>query len=140
MGKRILLALAAAAVLSLPAAALATKFNTHVSANTAPDQDRIYGVVQSGDFACEKRREVRLYGPDFSGKRGAQGFRRYGETKTNRFGEYAFSAFFTITKQGNGGFPQGEYFVRALRKDFPDDVCRRADSNSVFIINNNNVD
>ena len=102
------------------------------------DQSQIFGVVRSADFACEKRREVRLYGPDNSPTKGdakrGDGFRRYDIELTNRFGEYRFGGGF-IFKRGASFLPDGEYFVRALRKDFPDVVCQRDDSPHVFIQN-----
>ena len=129
MRKKVLVALLALVVVGVPASiAIAEKVTTHITAATNDDQDEIFGVVRAKSFACEKRREVRLYGPRFFvvGKRGQQ-FQRYFETKTNRFGEYRFDIDF------GKGAPPGDYFVRALRKDFPNYVCRTADSPIVSI-------
>jgi hypothetical protein len=139
MRKGFLIGVGLVGLLAIPAIAFAVKFNTNVSAHVNDDEDQIFGVVRSSDFACEKRRDVRLYGPDHSiinGNGSAKGngdsFRRIDEQPTNRFGEYRFGGDNGIFLKGRG-FPPGEYFVRALRKDFPGAVCRRDDSPHVFI-------
>ena len=137
MRKRLLITLAAIVVVAIPAVAVAEKFNTTITAHVNDDQNQIFGVVRSSDFACEKRREVRLYGPDRGVRKRGQDFRRYGLVLTNRFGEYHFGGGFATKRGGNSVFlPPGEYFTRALRKDFPGDVCRRDNSPHVFIENN----
>jgi hypothetical protein len=137
----------AAVLLALPAIALAQRYRTNITAHVTDGQDSIFGEVRSKIFACEKRREVRLYGPPFEngveGKRvtkGGQEFRRYGIKLTNRFGDYRFDSIFDADyggsplKRGNGGFfLDGDYFTRARRKDFPGDACRRDDSPIVSI-------
>jgi hypothetical protein len=138
MRKRLLIALAAIVVVAIPAVAFAEKFNTRITIHADNEQNRIFGVVRSPEIACEKRREVRLYGPEGARKRG-QEFRRYAVTLTNRFGEYHFDGGLTQSKGGNGGFiflPPGDYYTRALRKDFPGDVCRRDDSRVVTLEGN----
>jgi hypothetical protein len=132
MRKKVLIVIAALVVVALPASiAVGERYKTKITAQANDDQDEIFGVVRSAIFACEKRREVRLYGPEFSPKRRGDNFVRFDETKTNRFGEYSFEGF--SSKQRGGFLPPGDYFTRALRKDFPGDVCRRADSDTVTI-------
>ena len=141
----------AVVLLALPAIALAERYSTRITAHVTDGQDSIFGQVRAAIFACEKRREVRLYGPPIENgpasktvtKRG-QEFHRYGIKLTNRFGDYRFDDIFDSDygnnnfKRGGGGgfFPGGDYFTRALRKDFPGDVCRRDDSPIVSISNN----
>jgi hypothetical protein len=134
--KVLIIAVALVAVAIPSGIAFAEKFRTRVTAHVTDDQEEIFGVVRSREIACEKGREVRLYGPEFDNqkpKRGAQEFRRLDEDTTNRFGEYRFSRNFIVLKGGYGGFQPGDYFVRAIRKDFPGDVCRRDDSPIVTI-------
>jgi hypothetical protein len=134
----------AALVLALPAIALAQRFGTTITIHVTDGQDSIFGEVRSKIFACEKRREVRLYGPSIEngqGKtvtKGGQEFRRHGIKLSNRFGDYRFNGIFDVdygkNKRGLGGFfPPGDYFTRAMRKDFPGQVCRRDDSRVVTI-------
>lgn len=141
MRKKLLIMLTATVLVGVPAVGLAEKFKTRITIQTHEQEyeTRIFGVVRSPEIACEKRREVRLFGPDkgiFKGE-GDQHeyFRRYALTQTNRFGEYEFEGHSFSPKGENGShyLPPGDYFTRALRKDFPGDVCRRDDSQIVTI-------
>src|SRR5688500_7031033 len=145
MRTRILITFAVV-LLAVPAIALAERYATRITIHVTDGQDSIFGEVRSKIFACEKRREVRLYGPPFENggaktvTKGGQEFERYGIKLTNRFGDYRFDGMFDSdygNKRGiNGGgfFQGGDYFTRAMRKDFPDEVCRRDDSGVVTII------
>ena len=135
----------AVVLLALPAIALAERYGTRITIHVTDGQDSIFGEVRSAIFACEKRREVRLYGPPFDNRaktvtKGGQEFERHGIKLTNRFGDYRWDGIFDAdygNKRGNGGFfPEGDYFVRAMRKDFPGEVCRRDDSGVVTILAN----
>ena len=109
-------------LLAIPAIAFAVKFNTNVSARVNDDQDQIFGVVRSSDFACEKRRDVRLYGPDNSIINGSgKGNGDYPASRRSRPTASANTASGAAAASSEGeGLHPGEYFVRALRKDFPD--------------------
>src|SRR5688572_10119121 len=113
----------AAVLLAVPAIALAERYGTRITAHVTDGQDSIFGEVRAAIFACEKRREVRLYGPPFDNapkrvSKGGQEFQRYGIKLTNRFGDYRFNGIFDAdypdkSKGGGGGgfFPGGDYFT-----------------------------